>query len=223
MGNNSHLNMSAFQHLPLNDQQFQDTYGEQVILRGDFDNQASVKHAIVTPALSSTVLCPIVGSVLLCCYQPIKRRMESRMLTLGDRSLFYAEDCYCCYGPCMCKINSVEKQVPLDKLQDITLSQSMCARWFGVQTMGFETAGQSGTGLKELEYTSLKNPRDFKQVVLEKRNQVTQQASLGPDAVPGIASVDCSQILLRIEQRLADIEAGCVGRKAVSGDSSEQC
>ena len=92
--------------------------------------------------------------------------------------------------------------------------------------MSFETAGQSGPHAgPKLQYTGLKNPRDFKQVVLEKRNLVVG-APVAHDAAPGLANdPDCLSILLRIEQRLLDIEQGCRNKKIGFTDAvaDDQC
>jgi len=224
----SQNNYSEYAMQPMTDQQFQDTYGEVPVLRGEFDVASTTLYSILGPALASCIWCPCVATAGFCCYQPIKKGVESRKLTLGERSLFYANDTYCCCGPCMCHCTSSEKQVPLDKLQDLTLSQNFCSRWLGLWTMSFETAGQSGPHAgPELQYTGLKNARDFKQVVLEKRNIVTDNSAPQGSAAPGIADEPgCSSILLRIEQRLADIEAGYLNRKEGCESSSaanDQC
>jgi len=212
---------------PMTDQQFQDTYGEVPVLRGEFDVDQTAKLMVLGPALSSCIWCPFVAVGGLCCYSAIKKSVASRKLTLGERSLFYAQSTYLCCGPCQCLCSSSEKQVPLDKLQDMSLSQNMCSRWLGLWTMSFETAGQSGPHAgPELQYTGLKNPRDFKQVVLEKRNQVVGGAPVAHTTAPGLANdPDCSSILLRIEQRLLDIEQGCRSKKNGFTDAvaDDQC
>merc|ERR1712195_430451 len=183
MGNHNRRHMMSYDNYalqPMTDQQFQDTYGEVPVLRGEFDVDQTAKLMVLGPALSSCIWCPFVAVGGLCCYSAIKKSVASRKLTLGERSLFYAQSTYLCCGPCQCLCSSSEKQVPLDKLQ----------------------------------YTGLKNPRDFKQVVLEKRNQVVGGAPVAHTTAPGLANdPDCSSILLRIEQRLLDIEQGCRSKK----------
>eukprot|EP00658_Telonema_sp_P-2_P034824 TRINITY_DN25401_c0_g1_i1.p1 TRINITY_DN25401_c0_g1~~TRINITY_DN25401_c0_g1_i1.p1 ORF type:complete len:224 (-),score=38.32 TRINITY_DN25401_c0_g1_i1:285-956(-) len=198
----------------------QDTYGEKPLLIAEWDNESTAKYSILMASVTASVLCPLVGCVGLCCYPACLKSAQSRKLTLGERSLFYAGDTYCCCGPCMCKCNSTEKQVPLDKLQDLTLSQNCIARVFDVWTMKMETAGQAGPEAgPELSLAGMKNPRDFKQVVLERRNMVTENgAGSCTPAPPGMAGADATSVLLRIEQRLVDIEAGCRGNKYGAAD-----
>ena len=159
------------------------------------------------------------------CIPAMRKGAESRQITLGENSLFFKRDTYCCCGPCMCNCSSVEQQVPLDKLQDLKLSQDFCSKMFDLWNMSMETAGQAGPEAgPELSLVGLKEPRVFKQRVLAQRNAVAtamggSSYSAPPGegssmAAPGAVGGDVSQltpILLRIADRLDEMQ--CVPKK----------
>ena len=103
--------------------------------------------------------------------------------------------------------------MPLDKLQDLKLSQDFCGRYFDLWSMSAETAGQSGdSGGPELSLIGLKDHRGFKQRVLQQRNELTST-----NTAPGTVSADSAvgkvegsaelvPILERIEQHLANLK-----------------
>ena len=45
-----------------------DTYGEKVVLSGEFDTSSTLKYSILQPALASCVWCPCVLLGGCCCY-----------------------------------------------------------------------------------------------------------------------------------------------------------
>lgn len=137
--------MASYQNFRcLTEQEFQETYGEVAIkhgdtnhehalqrltglalphddaLAGDFDVEAAAKYQCCQAAgIMCLTVWGIVGlPVLACCYPAIKASVASRRVTLGESSLFYTADRYCCCGPCMCNCKHTENQVPLDKLQE---------------------------------------------------------------------------------------------------------
>ena len=197
----------------LTDDEFQNTYGETPLLRGSFDVDAATNYKCVSTAgiMCVTVTgCPFIP-ILLCCYPAMKKTVESQRITLGEHSLFYYKDTFCCCGPCMCKCTSTEQQVPLDKLQDLKLQQNFCQRWLDVWGMSMETAGQSGTESgPEMSLVGLHEPRRFKQQVLAQRNLLSSRAPGSYTAPKASAqetasAADLVPILLRIEQRLTEM------------------
>ena len=119
---------------PLTEQertQFHDTYGEMPILTAEFDNDATVNYhaAKCAGAMCMTVWGIVAIPCIPFCIPAMRKGAESRQITLGENSLFFKRDTYCCCGPCMCNCSSVEQQVPLDKLQDLKLSQAWAPRF----------------------------------------------------------------------------------------------
>lgn len=201
-------------------QGFQNTYGEVPLLRGEFDHDATTNYNLCKSSgiAAMTVWgCPLIPVIWCCCRQPIRAAAESRTVTLGEHSLFYSADSYCCCGPCMCKCSSVEQQVPLDKLQDLKLSQDFCGRMFDLWSVTMETAGQSGDqhAGPEVSLVGLKDHREFKQRVLQQRNLLAGRQNppgMLDSSVPSYTSTagkeDLSSlvpILLRIEEKLGNI------------------
>ena len=201
---------------------FHSTYGEMPILTAEFDNNSTVNYQAAKAAgvLCITITgCPLVIFVP-CCMPAMRKSAESRQITLGENSLFYRRDGYCCCGPCMCNCSTVEQQVPLDKLQDLKLSQDWCAKFFDLWNVSMETAGQSGPEAgPELSLVGLKDARAFKQRVLAQRNAVASSTGRGaaytapPSSGEGMmaapGAVDVSQltpILLRIADRLDNMQ-----------------
>merc|ERR1712054_713829 len=194
----------------LTDDEFSSTYGEQALLRGSFDVAAAAKYKC---AAVSCLLCTTVGGIpfipcVACCYPAIKKSVASQRLTLGEHSLFYSSNTYCCCGPCSVNCNTSEQQVPLDKLQDLRLQQNWCARLCGIWQMSMETAGQAGNQAgPELAFVGLNDPRQFKQEVLARRNQVAVGgAMVVPPRVPCDAN-DIVPILLRIDEKLGALQS----------------
>merc|ERR1711904_8136 len=208
MGNNgtmaSHQNFRC-----LTEQEFQETYGEVAIKHGDFDVEAAAKYQCCQAAgIMCLTVWGIVGlPVLACCYPAIKASVASRRVTLGESSLFYTADRYCCCGPCMCNCKHTENQVPLDKLQDLKLVQTWCGKLFNVWSLSAETAGQAGSDAgPELQLIGLKAHRAFKQECLA---QVRANKAANAVVAPGVQHEPhnlSSQILLRIEAQLGQLQ-----------------
>jgi len=211
--------MSEYSSMSKDD--FQSTYGEKPLMTGTFDVDAAAQFGMCSTA---SVLCMTISGAIcvpfVCfCYPAFKQSAQSRKVTLGESSIFYQADTYCCCGPCMCNCNHVEQQVPLEKLQDLKLSQTWLGRQFGVWSVSMETAGQSAQAGPELSLVGLDNPREFKQRCLAQRNvvagkagfsELVQPPGLQSEKVGGfVTHQDNSElvpILLRIEEKLGTMQ-----------------
>merc|ERR1712216_165075 len=133
MGHTNMAHYSSFK--PLSDEEFSSMYGEQALLRGTFNTESAARYKCCMASCATWPLAPLSWPLLACCFPALQKSVESQRVTLGEHSLFYSTDTFCCCGPCSIKCNTVEQQVPLDKLQDLKLQQSWCARLFDVWNM----------------------------------------------------------------------------------------
>ena len=69
----------------------------------------------------------------------------------------------------------VEKTVPLDKITDLALVQGPIMRYFDIEAVSVETAGQSGPGAL-LRLTGIVDGRGFRDAVLTRRDEVVAAA-----------------------------------------------
>lgn len=66
----------------------------------------------------------------------------------------------------------VEKTIPLDKIQDLTLREGPLLRMFGICILSIETAGQANPqGTSDAKLIGIKNAREFRELVLEQRDK----------------------------------------------------
>merc|ERR1711966_289574 len=194
----------------------QNTYGEKSIRSGEFDAPAIAKLESIKVA---SIFCmtvygiPLAPFAACCCYPAMLRSAESRRVTLGEQSLFYNASRFFCCGPCQCKCDTSEQQVPLDKLQDIKLQQGCCARIFNIWSLSMETAGQGGSDGPEVQLLGLKDPREFKEDCLAQMKLakaaggvIASTALSEPPLSKDLGSAELVPILLRIEKLLQSKE-----------------
>lgn len=67
----------------------------------------------------------------------------------------------------------MEKNIPLDKIQDLTVHEGPILRWLGLASLKVETAGSSGgQGKADASLPGIVDPLAFRDAVLERRNLV---------------------------------------------------
>ena len=64
----------------------------------------------------------------------------------------------------------VEKTIPLDKIQDLTVKEGPLLRWLGLRSLKIETAGQGTPGASEADLVGIIDPIDFRDAVLRQRD-----------------------------------------------------
>ncbi len=103
----------------------------------------------------------------------------------------------------------VEKHIPLDKIQDLSLREGPILRKLGLAALTIETAGNSQQGMPDASLTGLVNAVAFRDAVLEQRDRLAdgRRDSLPTPAAPAPeadATVlgEIRDILLRIEEKL---------------------
>lgn len=104
-----------------------------------------------------------------------------------------------------------ERTIPLDKIQDVTFKEGPILNYLSLSTLKFETAGQSVQGGADLSLTGIVGATEFRNMVLEQRDRVTDgvgnQAVVNddPDSVISVLK-DIRAALGRIEGQLRDRE-----------------
>ena len=177
---------------------------ERVLWEAEFDPKVrtywlTAGALTLTATVVGILLLPIWFGVGLFVTQRYLRRMKC---TLTDRSLRVSRGV----------LTRTEKTVPLDKITDLGLVQGPLMRYFGIEGLSVETAGQSTQGpLVRLQ--GIVGARKFRDAVLKQRDEVV--AALGEQPAPSVEAAlthvppsddvlgDIRDTLHRIEQHLA--------------------
>jgi len=104
--------------------------------------------------------------------------------------------------------NKVEKTIPLEKITDLAIYQGPIMRYFGLEGLTVETAGQSGEG-SLVALVGIEDVRGFRDRALAQKELLAGRASDG--VVTGEAAVKADESvlveirdsLLRIEEKLS--------------------
>ena len=67
----------------------------------------------------------------------------------------------------------VEKTIPLDKIQDLTVKEGPLLRMLGLRSLQVETAGQGTAGAAEAHLIGMVDPVDFRDEVLRQRDSMS--------------------------------------------------
>lgn len=105
----------------------------------------------------------------------------------------------------------VEKTVPLEQIQDLSLRSGPFLNAFGLASVKVETAGNSGPNQADMELPGLVDARGFRNAVLEQRRRLrTGGSAPKQDAADGEGMLevlkDIRDALKRIEGRLPPAE-----------------
>ncbi len=79
-------------------------------------------------------------------------------------------------------IFKVEKTIPLDKIQDLTVKEGPLLRWLGLRSLKIETAGQGTPGASEADLVGIVDPLEFRDKVLRQKELRTGVQSVRPSA-----------------------------------------
>jgi membrane protein YdbS with pleckstrin-like domain len=102
-----------------------------------------------------------------------------------------------------------ERTIPLDKIQDLTFKEGPLLRHFGLSYLKIETAGQSVQGMADMTLTGIVNARNFREMVLDQRDLITDKqttSATAPEPRDGDDELitllkQIHETLLRIEQK----------------------
>ena len=104
-------------------------------------------------------------------------------------------------------IIQIEKTIPLDKIQDLTFREGPLLKRFGLSILKIETAGNSATGSADLSLIGIVDAHEFRQMVFDQRDKVTDNASssseVGSESMVEILS-DIRTSIQVIEKKLSE-------------------
>lgn len=101
----------------------------------------------------------------------------------------------------------VEKTIPLDKIQDLTVKEGPLLRYLGLRSLKIETAGQGTPGQSEADLIGIVDPIEFRDAVLRQRDAM----SVTPASLPATDTTTGSEIELLTEIR--DLVSQIAGRQ----------
>jgi len=110
----------------------------------------------------------------------VRRAFESLKCELNERTLVVKRGIFF----------QVEKTIPLDKIQDLTVKEGPLLRWLGLRSLKIETAGQGTPGASEADLVGIVDPIDFRDQVLRQRDSMSAVPALQPssdEGAPGTA------------------------------------
>ncbi len=155
--------------------------------------------------LNGVILCvvTVIGIVVLPFWLIIgkwitRKYLASHKCTLTERSLKVNKGI----------LTQVEKTVPLDRITDLGIVQGPIMRYFKIEALSVETAGQSSMG-SLVQLAGIKEGRKFRDAVLEQRDKVVlangADSSTAPAAAVGGDS-ETIRLLTDIRDSLARME-----------------
>lgn len=100
---------------------------------------------------------------------------------------------------------TVEKTIPLDKIQDLTVKEGPLLRMLGLRSLKIETAGQGTPGAAEANLVGIVDPLDFRDEVLRQRDSMS--ALPAPLPSKDDEAGDTTELLTEIRDLLRQIAA----------------
>ncbi len=177
---------------------------EKTLLVAEFDPKL-VRYWMLGAQLSLLVLVvtiPIMFVWIFVGWGFHRKQFDRMSATLTDRSLNIRRGL----------IFRVEKNVPLDRIQDLTMMEGPLLRWLGLSRLHIETAGQNVGGGGGAHLVGVIDAPAFRDAVLDQRDRIND-ASHGaqPAATAGAgeglaASGPGSDVLVAIRDSLGRIE-----------------
>ena len=101
-----------------------------------------------------------------------------------------------------------ERSIPLDKIQDLTFQEGPILRWLGLSKLMIETAGQSAQGMADMSLTGIVNARQFREMVMDQRDNITDRSHYRPstDEQSSQLDNDLLPVLTEIHKTLQSID-----------------
>lgn len=127
-----------------------------------------------------------------------RRYLASHVCTLTSRSLQVRKGIW----------TKVEKTVPLDRITDVGIVQGPIMRYYGIEALSVETAGQS-TPSSLIRLAGIKEGREFRDAILKQRDLVVgseEERAQPHGGSKNIQGGEVVEILGEIRDSLAKIE-----------------
>jgi putative membrane protein len=125
----------------------------------------------------------------------VRRRFEMLKCELHQRTLVVKRGIFF----------RVEKTIPLDKIQDLTVKEGPLLRMLGLRSLKIETAGQGTPGASELDLVGIVNPIDFRDEVLRQRDSMSAAPISLPSTDAGTGG--SIELLTEIRDLLSQVAA----------------
>lgn len=192
--------MSSFDFVP----------GEQIIAQAKLRKDRWMKYRCVTCSLkicATVYFAPIFLPIYAFCGSSCRQEeADSFDLVLTNQNIHCRQKLYTCG---MCCQQSGTKVIPLHRIQDISLASD----WIGdscgivdqsgdVYQLQIQTAAM-GTMLPELCVVSIENPREFKQQILQAKNNLSSNAGNSKDSLSNTNPEDLARILALLQRNTA--------------------
>ncbi|MEX0724307.1 MAG: PH domain-containing protein [Gracilimonas sp.] len=147
--------------------------------------------------LITVVLIPLIPIWLILGSFYLNRYFERLECELTTRSLRFKKG----------YIFHTERTIPLDKIQDLTFKEGPLLKYFGLSILKIETAGNTGQGTSDLSLIGIIDAFEFRNLVFEQRDKVTDNTGTTPSQQADSATEILKEIrdsLKRIEQKISE-------------------
>jgi putative membrane protein len=128
-----------------------------------------------------------------------RKYLASHKCTLTDKSLKVSKGIF----------TKIEKTVPLDRITDLGIVQGPIMRYFDIEALSVETAGNS-SGMSLVQLTGIKDGRAFRDMVLAQRDKVTLSSESSSASVSNPESMvtgnQTVELLIEIRDTMRNIE-----------------
>ena len=128
-----------------------------------------------------------------------RKYLASHKCTLTDKSLKVSKGIF----------TKIEKTVPLDRITDLGIVQGPIMRYFDIEALSVETAGNS-SGMSLVQLQGIKDGRAFRDMVLAQRDKVTlaghSATASESSAVSPVVNDQTVQLLTEIRDTMRNIE-----------------
>jgi putative membrane protein len=120
---------------------------------------------------------------------------DKLLCELSDRNLRYRKGI----------LVTVEKTIPLENIQDVTLIEGPLLRWFNLAILKFETAGHAAGQANDMKLVGVVGALEFRNRILEARDRLKarERATARANEADTLAAIhaDLREILTLIRQR----------------------
>lgn len=124
-----------------------------------------------------------------------RRQFRAMEAELCERSLNYRKGV----------LFKVEKTIPLEQIQDLTLREGPLLKVLGLCSLSIETAGQSATSGSDARLTGVRDARAFRDAVLARRDHLRAKSSTPSETPARPSGGEVEGILRAIQADLAAI------------------
>ncbi len=174
---------------------------ENVLLEARFDSKLPHYWMIYSVILLAftVVGIPLIPFFLIFGYAFFRKRYEALQCQLTERSLHIRRGV----------IFRSEKNIPLDKIQDIGMTEGPLLRKLGLASLAVETAGQSSAqGAADASLVGIVNAPAFRDAILDQRDRVSASgAAQASEPTSEVASSSSHEVLVEIRDSLQRLEA----------------